>query len=83
MVSIPLVDTVTGPPMSELWKTRHDKARYQWSSLGLLTPTFALLIFLFLVPMGFAVYLGFDQPHLGRTDRDQVGLHRDAEPRFG
>jgi multiple sugar transport system permease protein len=44
--------------MSELWKTRHDKSRYQWSSLGLLTPAFALLIVLFLVPMGYAVYLG-------------------------
>jgi multiple sugar transport system permease protein len=52
------MDSVTGPSMSELWKTRHDKSRYQWSSLGLLTPAFALLIFLFLVPMGFAVYLG-------------------------
>ena len=58
MASIPMVDTVTGPSMSELWKTRRDKSRYQWSSFGLLTPTFALLIFLFLVPMGFAVYLG-------------------------
>src|ERR1700722_19275820 len=59
MASIPMVDTVTGPSMSELWKTRRDKTRYQWSSFGLLTPTFALLIFLFLVPMGYAVYLGF------------------------
>jgi multiple sugar transport system permease protein len=66
MASIPMVDTVAGPSMSELWKTRHDKARYQWSSLGLLTPTFALLIFLFLVPMGFAVYLGL-------TNLDLVG----------
>jgi multiple sugar transport system permease protein len=59
MASLQMVDTVAGPSMSELWKTRRDKERYQWSSLGLLTPTFALLIFLFLVPMGFAVYLGF------------------------
>jgi multiple sugar transport system permease protein len=59
MASIPLVDTVTGPSMSELWKTRRDKERYQWSSFGLLTPTFALLAILFLVPMGFAVWLGF------------------------
>src|SRR5271169_1096263 len=58
MASLPMVDTVTGPSMSELWKTRRDKSRYQWSSLGLLSPAFALLIFLFLVPMGFAVYLG-------------------------
>src|SRR6202789_620643 len=54
-----MVDTVTGPSMSELWKTRRDKSRYQWSSLGLLTPTFALLVILFLVPLGFAVWLGF------------------------
>src|SRR5450755_2449554 len=58
MASLPVVDTVTGPSMSELWKTRHDKSRYQWSSAGLLTPAFALLIILFLVPMGYAVYLG-------------------------
>ena len=58
MASIPMVDTVTGPSMSELWKTRRDKSRYQWSSFGLLTPMFALLVLLFLVPMGFAVYLG-------------------------
>jgi multiple sugar transport system permease protein len=58
MASLPVMDTVTGPSMSELWKTRHDKSRYQWSSLGLLTPAFALLVLLFLVPMGFAVYLG-------------------------
>ncbi len=51
-------DTVTGPNVAELWKTREDKTRYQWSSLGLLTPAFGLLAVLFLVPMGYAVYLG-------------------------
>ena len=51
-------DTVTGPSVAELWKTREDKTRYQWSSLGLLTPAFGLLAVLFLVPMGYAVYLG-------------------------
>jgi len=50
--------TVTGPSASELWKTRKDKTRFQWSSLALLTPAFGLLAVLFLVPMGYAVYLG-------------------------
>ena len=58
MASLPAVDTITGPSLPELWKTRRDKSRYQWSSFGLLTPAFGLLILLFLVPMGFAVYLG-------------------------
>jgi multiple sugar transport system permease protein len=58
MASLHTVDTITGPSLSELWKTRRDKSRYQWSSFGLLTPAFGLLIVLFLVPMGFAVYLG-------------------------
>ena len=57
-VSTTLSDTVTGPSLSELWSTRHDKERFEWSSLGLLTPAFALLIILFLIPMGFALYLG-------------------------
>lgn len=51
-------DTVTGPSVADLWKTRKDKTRFQWSSLGLLTPAFGLLIVLFLIPMGYAVYLG-------------------------
>jgi multiple sugar transport system permease protein len=58
MASLAVNDPITGPSMSELWKTRNDKSRYQWSSFGLLTPAFGLLIILFLVPMGFAVYLG-------------------------
>ncbi|MHB8379300.1 MAG: carbohydrate ABC transporter permease [Acidimicrobiales bacterium] len=55
--TIPL-DTAAAPHVAELWKTRHDKTRFQWSSLTLLTPAFALLIILFLIPMGYAVYLG-------------------------
>ena len=77
-----MVDTITGPSMSELWKTRHDKSRFQWSSLGLLTPAFGLLIILFLVPMGFAVYLGLTNLTLVGPTALQMGLHRDAEPRF-
>ena len=73
MVSSREVDTVTGPSMPELWKTRHDKARFQWSSLGLLTPAFGLLIILFLVPMGFAVYLGSHQSDARRSDRGASG----------
>lgn len=49
---------VTAPHLEELWKTRKDKTRFQLSSLALLTPAFALLIVLFLIPMGYAIYLG-------------------------
>lgn len=52
------LDAATAPPVAELWKTRRDKDRFQWSSLALLTPAFALLIVLFLIPMGYAIYLG-------------------------
>jgi len=58
MVSAVASDTVTGPSVSELWRTRHDKERLQWGSFALLTPAFGLLAILFLIPMGFAVYLG-------------------------
>ncbi|MFZ0769712.1 MAG: sugar ABC transporter permease [Acidimicrobiales bacterium] len=51
-------DTVTAPRVADLWKTRQDKTRFQWSSLALLTPCFALLAILFLIPMAYAVYLG-------------------------
>jgi multiple sugar transport system permease protein len=57
-VSTVSLDTVTGPHVAELWKTRQDKTRFQWSSIALLMPAFALLIILFLIPMGYAVYLG-------------------------
>ncbi|MFY9783256.1 MAG: sugar ABC transporter permease [Acidimicrobiales bacterium] len=51
-------DTVTAPRVADLWKSRQDKTRFQWSSLALLTPCFALLAILFLIPMAYAVYLG-------------------------
>jgi multiple sugar transport system permease protein len=51
-------DIVAGPNVADLWKTRKDKLRFQWSSLALMTPAFALLIILFLIPMGYALYLG-------------------------
>jgi multiple sugar transport system permease protein len=57
-VSTVSLDAATAPPVAELWKTRRDKDRFQWSSLALLTPAFALLIVLFLIPMGYAIYLG-------------------------
>jgi len=56
-VSTVLNDTVTAP-VADLWKTRRDKDRFQWSSIALLTPCFALLVILFLIPAGYAVYLG-------------------------
>jgi multiple sugar transport system permease protein len=57
-VSTIVSDPVTVPDVAKLWKTRHDKTRFQWSSLALLSPAFALLIVLFLIPMGYALYLG-------------------------
>jgi multiple sugar transport system permease protein len=57
-VSTVFPDTVTAPRVEDLWKTRQDKTRFQWSSLALLTPCFALLAILFLIPMAYAVYLG-------------------------
>jgi multiple sugar transport system permease protein len=55
-----LVDgSVIDPSTIDLWRTRKDKERFQWSSLALLTPAFALLIILFLIPVGYAAYLGF------------------------
>lgn len=58
MMSTVVTDTIAGPHVADLWKTRKDKTRLEWSSLALLTPAFALLMILFLVPMGFAIYLG-------------------------
>jgi multiple sugar transport system permease protein len=52
-------EAVIGPDLVRLWKTRQDKERFQWSSLALMTPSFGLLIILFLIPMAYAVYLGF------------------------
>ncbi len=62
-------DAVIGhplPDLAQLWRTRRDKQRFQWSSLALMTPAFGLLIVLFLIPMGYAVYLGL-------TDLSLVG----------
>jgi multiple sugar transport system permease protein len=57
-VSTVFPDTVAAPRVEDLWKTRKDKKRFQWSSLALLTPCFALLAILFLIPMAYAIYLG-------------------------
>ncbi len=38
---------------------RLDRERFQWGSLGLLVPALVLLIVLFLIPVGYAFYLGF------------------------
>jgi len=59
MVSTTPLDTINGRHVSELWNTRNDRERFQWGSLALLTPAFALLVVLFLIPVGYAVYLGF------------------------
>jgi multiple sugar transport system permease protein len=47
---------------------RQDRTTFQWGSLVLLTPAFALLGVLFLFPIGYAVYLGF-------TNLQLVGLN--------
>jgi len=68
MMSTAVVDTTTGPRVAELWKSRQDKERTKWSSILLLTPALGLLVVLFLIPMGFAVYLGLtDLTLLGPT----------------
>lgn len=60
-------DTVIDRDMS-LWETRRDKTRFQWSSLALLTPASALFVVLFLIPVGYAIYLGLtNQTLLGPT----------------
>lgn len=38
---------------------RLDRERFQWGSLALLGPALALLVVLFLIPVGYAFYLGF------------------------
>ena len=50
---------------------RQDRRTFRWASLALLTPSWALLGFLFLFPIGYAVYLGF-------TNLELVGLHSQA-----
>ncbi|HUZ42522.1 MAG TPA: sugar ABC transporter permease [Acidimicrobiales bacterium] len=59
MASSSVHDAIIDPSAVDLWKTRKDRARFQWSSLAMLSPAFALLIILFLIPVGYAVYLGF------------------------
>jgi multiple sugar transport system permease protein len=59
MASTLVDDTIIDPSTVDLWRTRKDKERFQWSSLAMLSPAFALLIILFLIPVGYAVYLGF------------------------
>ncbi len=38
---------------------RLDRERFQWGSMGLLLPALGLLVVLFLIPVGYAFYLGF------------------------
>lgn len=52
-------DTVIGLDVPNLWKTRKDKQRFQWSSLFLLSPSIGLFVALLLIPIGYAFYLGF------------------------
>lgn len=59
MASTLVDDTVIDPSTVDLWKTRQDKERFQWSSMAMLSPAFALLIILFIIPTGYAFYLGF------------------------
>jgi multiple sugar transport system permease protein len=42
-----------------MWRTRSDKLRFQWGSVGLLTPALVLLVVLFAIPAVYAFYLGF------------------------
>ena len=67
-------DTVAGPDLAQLWKTRRDRERFQWSSLALMTPAFGLLAVLFLVPMGYAVYLGLTNLTLVGPDSVKWGF---------
>ncbi len=66
--------TVAGPDLERLWKTRRDRDRFQWSSLALMTPAFGLLIILFLIPMGYAVYLGLTNLTLVGPDSVKWGF---------
>lgn len=68
------LDAATAPPVAQLWKTRRDKERFQWSSLALMTPAFALLIVLFLIPMGYAIYLGLTNLTLVGPDAVKWGF---------
>jgi multiple sugar transport system permease protein len=48
-----------GPNLVQMWRTRSDKLRFQWGSVGLLTPALVLLVVLFAIPAVYAFYLGF------------------------
>lgn len=65
---------VTGPDLARLWKTRRDRERFQWSSVALMAPAFGLLIILFLIPMGYAVYLGLTNLTLVGPDSVKWGF---------
>jgi multiple sugar transport system permease protein len=48
-----------GHPVSLPTGRRLDRERFQWGSLALIAPSLVLLIGLFLIPVGYAFYLGF------------------------
>lgn len=48
-----------GPNLVQMWRTRSDKLRFQWGSVGLLTPALVLLVVLFAISAVYAFYLGF------------------------
>lgn len=53
------VPASAGTPRQIPTGRRLDRERFQWGSLVLLSPALALLIVLFLIPVGYAFYLGF------------------------
>jgi multiple sugar transport system permease protein len=53
------VTTGAGSVAIEGLGPRHDRQRFQYSSIGWLTPGLALLGVLFIFPVGYALYLGF------------------------
>jgi multiple sugar transport system permease protein len=48
----------TATPLAGAASTRFDRHRYQWSSAILIAPAGLLLLVLFLIPVGYAFYLG-------------------------
>lgn len=53
------VPASAGAPRQIPTGRRLDRERFQWGSLALLGPALALLVVLFLIPVGYAFYLGF------------------------
>jgi multiple sugar transport system permease protein len=51
-----------------LWKMRADRVRFEWGSLLMLGPALALLLVLFLIPVGYSFYLGL-------TNLSLIGPH--------